>query len=277
MSEDNSNKSIRVDITSGAIEQGFKLANEFLSKLIMPTVEEAGLLVRDTITEWRFKKQVRILNRAHEYCAKHNIKIKPASLKVLTPLLENASLEEDEFLQDKWSILLGNMVDSENNIQNTVFPFILSQLSKDEYTKLQNELKLIDIDTNESKSRLEEVQAMLQGITKNNRLDDRFERQKLLREEQELRSHLSFNVNLLRENELQPFETANAVRLGIVQTVPIQSGYHKGLSIETNTFGTVETGGLDIEIRHEYDSYAFTDLGKRFFKVTNEKKSKSTS
>ena len=86
---------------------------------------------------WRFKNQVKMLNRAKDYCEKHNIEPKKISLKVLSPLLEYSSLEEEEVMQDKWSILLSNLIDSEQIIENHVFPYILSQLSTDEFLPLE--------------------------------------------------------------------------------------------------------------------------------------------
>ena len=64
---------------------------------------------------------------------KTNIPTKIISLKLLCPLLDYSALEEDEVLQDKWATLLGNMVDSEQNIENHVFPYILSQISKQNF------------------------------------------------------------------------------------------------------------------------------------------------
>ena len=90
-------------------------------------------LDKDSVALWRFKNQVRILNKAKACCERNNISPKAISLKLLCPLLEGAALEEDETLQDKWAILLSNMVDSEQNIQNHVFPYILSQMSSNEF------------------------------------------------------------------------------------------------------------------------------------------------
>ena len=123
----------KIDISSTALEKSIDTAKEFLGKLMSPAVEEVGLLLRDSVALWRFKNQVRILNKAKACCERNNISPKAISLKLLCPLLEGAALEEDETLQDKWAILLSNMVDSEQNIQNHVFPYILSQMSSNEF------------------------------------------------------------------------------------------------------------------------------------------------
>src|SRR5690554_4542011 len=115
----------KIDITSTALEKGIDLAKDFLDKLVMPAVEETGLLLKDKVTLWKFKNQVQMLNKAKAYCEKNNISPKQVSLKLLCPLLDYSGIEEDEILQNKWAILLSNMVDSDQNIENHVFPYIL--------------------------------------------------------------------------------------------------------------------------------------------------------
>lgn len=127
----------KIDISSKALEKSLDVAKDFLQKLIGPSVEEAGLLFRDSVAMWRFKNQINILHRASEICARRGITPSPISLKLLCPLLESASLEDTPELHVKWSILLSNMVDSEKNIQNHVFPYILSQLSRTEFDALE--------------------------------------------------------------------------------------------------------------------------------------------
>ena len=127
----------KIDITSTALEKGIDLAKDFLEKLVFPAVEETGLLIKEKVTFWKFKNQVKMLNKAQKYCEKNGITPKSISLKLLCPLLDNAALEEEEILQDKWAILLSNMVDSDQNIQNHVFPYILGQLSANEFLLLE--------------------------------------------------------------------------------------------------------------------------------------------
>jgi hypothetical protein len=44
----------KFDITSTAVEKGINLAKNFLDKLIIPAVEETGLLIKDKVTFWKF-------------------------------------------------------------------------------------------------------------------------------------------------------------------------------------------------------------------------------
>jgi hypothetical protein len=130
-------KNKKIDISSTFLENGLDTAKSFLGKLIGPAIEETGLLLKDHVTMLKFKNQVRMLNKAKSYCEKNSISPKTIPLKLLCPLLDYSGIEEDELLLDKWAILLSNMVDSQQNIENHVFPYILSQLSSNEFLVLE--------------------------------------------------------------------------------------------------------------------------------------------
>ena len=131
-------KGIKIDVTSTLGEKSLDIIKEFANKLIMPSIEEAGLLIKTPFTLWRFKNEINVLAKAKAYCEAKGISIKTIPMKLLCPLLEMASLEEDEYLQDKWATLLGNMVDSEQNIESHVFPYILSQVSVNEFAYIHD-------------------------------------------------------------------------------------------------------------------------------------------
>ena len=107
-------------------------AKDFLQKVITPPLEEVGLLLADKVKLWRFKNQINILNKAEAHLKNKNIKTRKVSLKILVPLLEACSYEEEEELQDKWAMLLSNTVKENSDINSTLYTHILSQLtSKD--------------------------------------------------------------------------------------------------------------------------------------------------
>src|SRR6185437_12520206 len=70
------------------------------------------------------------------------------------PLLEYASLEEDPVLEAHWSTLLANLVDSEKNIDNHVFPYIMSQISSNEYKLISFGFNVISESTLRNESNL---------------------------------------------------------------------------------------------------------------------------
>ncbi|RDK84655.1 Abi-alpha family protein [Marinirhabdus gelatinilytica] len=127
----------QLNLKSSTLEKGLDLAKEFLNKLMGPSVEEVGLLVSDNIRVWRFKNQIRLLNNVEKYIKKKKIKPKKVPLKILLPLLENASLEEEPLLNEMWENLLINYIDSSKNLNSIIFPKILSQLSTEDVIVLK--------------------------------------------------------------------------------------------------------------------------------------------
>ena len=114
------------------IDESIDVAKGFLQKLINPPIEELGLLVSDNIRLWRFKNQIRILEKAKKIVDKKKIKIQEIPLKILVPMLDGASLEEDDDLRDNWSALIANSVDKNKDVCNPIFSNILKQLSSNE-------------------------------------------------------------------------------------------------------------------------------------------------
>ncbi|MBN8837704.1 MAG: DUF4393 domain-containing protein [Sphingobacteriia bacterium] len=295
----------KIDITSSAVEKGIDLAKNFLDKLIIPSVEEAGLLLKEKVTFWKFKNQVKMLNKAKLYCEKHNINPKTISLKLLCPLLDYSALEEDEELQDKWAILLANMVDSEQNIQNHVFPYILSQVSSNEFALLNNvnndkikrkaaltqELKIFIETKQENIKQLELQIAELNGQIKEkkesgkNRFDNsiwELEKKKMSLE-REVKSFSSkeslLNWRLRQPEEvptadLKDFELSNLIRLGLVKY--IQKPYANSQTLEIPYDTDRESSGyltvdLDVDIDAD-EEYILTELGELFVTACTEKK-----
>ncbi|MBK7965759.1 MAG: hypothetical protein IPK10_11060 [Bacteroidetes bacterium] len=216
----------------------------------MPSIEETGLLMKDHVTLWRFKNQVKMLNKAKEYCDKHNIHPKKISLKVLSPLLEYSSLEEEDIMQDKWSVLLSNLIDSEQNIENHVFPYILSQLSIDEYMPLEkvydscvsrriiltNELnkfqheriqkdelikkELDAISKDIEEKSLVEVKRWNPEIHKLDRKKIELERNLRILDNEEHKIQISLRrAEVVPENLFKEFEMSNLIRLGLAKEV----------------------------------------------------------
>ncbi len=127
-----------LNITSTAIEKGIDAVKGFLEKLAGGAIEEAGLLFADKIRVRRLKNQITILKKAQKIAKDTNIDIKQINLKVLVPLLENCSLEEEESLQDMWANLIVNYADPNKVYKSTVFPFILSQLTSDDVNFIES-------------------------------------------------------------------------------------------------------------------------------------------
>jgi len=140
---------MKEEISLKAFEKGFEIAKDLLQKIIAPPVEQIGLLMADQVRYWRFKNQVRLLEKAHEYIKKKKVEIKEVPLKIIAPLLEGASLEENESLREMWVALLVNYIDSRKHYRSSVFPYILTQISTEEVRFLElfkNHDTIIDFD-----------------------------------------------------------------------------------------------------------------------------------
>ena len=276
---------MKIDITSTAVEKGLDLAKDFLGKLITPTVEETGLLLKDQVASWRFKNQVKILNKAREHCEKHNISPKQVSFKIICPLLEYASLEEDEKLQDKWGILISNLVDSKQNIENHVFPYILSQISLNEYEALDNSFLLKKKRQAKLNRELqifrEEFPQKEKNLTKDieKHKDDIFKKWKLEADLKFLKNSEKRILSLINEPEsledskLKEFETSNLIRLGLVKNVIQHQAYAEPIELPSsdemeNHRSNIE---LDIAIEQDYEYKNLTQLGELFISACTEK------
>lgn len=104
-----------------------------MKKLFAPSFEELGGLLADQVKMRRFKNQLKIFERAQELLKEKNLNPKQVSLKVLAPLIEYSSYEEDENLQEKWARITVNILENNEDIlfhQNCIS--ILNRISTSE-------------------------------------------------------------------------------------------------------------------------------------------------
>jgi hypothetical protein len=105
-------------------------AKAFLGKIASPPAEEFGLFLGDEVRFYRFKKQVKLLTDAQEILKQAGVDPKKVPLKTLFPILEGASLEEDESMSARWAALLATAANPKSTITvQPSFPEILKQLS----------------------------------------------------------------------------------------------------------------------------------------------------
>ncbi|MEJ7737428.1 MAG: hypothetical protein WKF97_08380 [Chitinophagaceae bacterium] len=105
-------------------------ATYFLQKVIGPALEDIGGILADRAKIWRFKNQVDVLNICDDYLKSKNITTRKVNLKVLAPLIEGCSMEDDKTLQQKWAALIANTVKEGSDLDTTLYSHILSQMTK---------------------------------------------------------------------------------------------------------------------------------------------------
>ncbi len=110
----------------------------FFRRLLGPSVEQIGLIGGDWARVWRVKNLLAISEKVDRICLEKGID--PASgrrlsLAVGLPLLEKASFQDDEFLQERWAHLITSSVHSEEQAESgfsldITYIEILNQLSQ---------------------------------------------------------------------------------------------------------------------------------------------------
>jgi hypothetical protein len=103
--------------TGKAIEAGEKFGR-FISKYIGGPLEQSIGIFEDKLKYMRWERQLRLMQRANELLATLGISgpTRQIPAKLAIPLLQAASLEDDDYLQDMWAKLLVNAADSNSGI-----------------------------------------------------------------------------------------------------------------------------------------------------------------
>jgi hypothetical protein len=101
-----------------------------IDKIAGPAAEEIGLMLRDSVRVYRLKRQVRLLQKTQEILDKLGGEPRTVPLKLLLPIVEHGSNEEDDELQDRWAALLANS--ATRDILIPAAPDILRQFTKED-------------------------------------------------------------------------------------------------------------------------------------------------
>jgi hypothetical protein len=104
----------------------------FLSKYAGGPLEQAMGVVEDKLKYLRWERQVRLMERANKFLAERGLSLpsRKVSLQIAIPLIQGGSLEENDFLQDRWAALLVNAADASSNIEvRRAFISILEDLT----------------------------------------------------------------------------------------------------------------------------------------------------
>lgn len=104
----------------------------WISKYLHTSLEEGIGIFEDKLKYMRWQNQINFMKKAEEKLNKLGFSqpIKPIPLKFAIPILESASIEDNEYLQSLWANLLINASTNKNNFNLEKFYInILQQLS----------------------------------------------------------------------------------------------------------------------------------------------------
>lgn len=118
----------------GMVEGSLKPFGDLIAALFGPAASEAGLMLEDHVRYFRLRRQVRLCEKTRGFLADAGVTPRAVPLKLLIPIIENASLEEDDDLQDIWARLLAAAADPGNKTIEAMPSYlaVLRELSSNE-------------------------------------------------------------------------------------------------------------------------------------------------
>src|SRR5579863_1360786 len=79
-----------------------------VKRMLGPAADELAEMWRDQVRLYRYERQLKCVEKAEKMATDAGFTPNAVPIKLLFPLLEGASLEEDETLHDMWAALLAN-------------------------------------------------------------------------------------------------------------------------------------------------------------------------
>ena len=126
-------------IKSGAELVGALKLTDIAKVMLGDATQEFADRLRDEVRLYRFGNQLKLLKKAGKMVEDAGFSPRAVPIKLLFPLLESASLEEDENLHDMWAALLANAaLPDKTGRARPGFIAILREMSPDEGTRPRN-------------------------------------------------------------------------------------------------------------------------------------------
>lgn len=96
--------------TTGKAIDTAREAGGFISKFIAGPLEQGVGIFEDKLKYIRWERQVRLMQRAEDFLRLSGLEAptRPVPMKIAIPIMQGATLEEDDTLQDRWAALLVN-------------------------------------------------------------------------------------------------------------------------------------------------------------------------
>lgn len=110
--------------------------NKFFSGIVPEFIKDGVGILSDQLKFWRWKNQVSIIKNAQAKIESSGLTKKQIPLKVLVPIIQNSSLEEEDNMQEKWANMLANAATGRIDISPN-YAGILNELSTIEVKLLE--------------------------------------------------------------------------------------------------------------------------------------------
>jgi hypothetical protein len=102
--------------------------NKFFDGVVPGFIKDGVGILSDQIALWRWSNQINIIKKAQAKIESSGLSKHQIPLKVLVPIIQNSSLEEDLNMQDKWANLLANSATGNVEVSPN-YSAILNELS----------------------------------------------------------------------------------------------------------------------------------------------------
>lgn len=107
-----------------------------VKRMLGPAADEVAEMWRDKIRVYRYGRQLKLLEKAERMAQEAGFVPQAVPPKILFPLLEEASFEENETLHDMWASLLANSAAPQTTKMQPGFIATLRQMDVDEASLL---------------------------------------------------------------------------------------------------------------------------------------------
>ncbi|HTA84060.1 MAG TPA: Abi-alpha family protein [Bacteroidia bacterium] len=113
------------------VTKTFEGIESFLGSVCKPALDEIGLMLRDTIRNWKLKNILRIIEKAKgkidQKDGELHIKAHP---RVALSIIENGSVIDDDEIQELWAgLFASSCTKEEQDDENLIFADLLKQLT----------------------------------------------------------------------------------------------------------------------------------------------------
>jgi hypothetical protein len=122
-----------LELAKEGVKQFFAPVQDVIVRLLGPSATEVGLMWGDVFRVRRLKNALRLFEDVKEVASEAGLRLKPVAPRLLLPILESASLEDEEDLHKRWVALLTNAaIANSPSAVLPAFPDILKQLTSQE-------------------------------------------------------------------------------------------------------------------------------------------------
>lgn len=146
-----------------SVKQALAPVQDIVRRVGGPAATEVGLILEDYFRFWRLKHAVRLLEDVKQVTSDANLNLKPIAPRLLFPILDAATLEEEPELHRRWVALLTNAATDFDGEILPAFPDILRQLTSEEAQFLDKVYDEVTLDTERRRFEIEAANPGFKG------------------------------------------------------------------------------------------------------------------